>query len=501
MADFVVCTLDGAKLTTEKGTLVSDILSPAQSADHVCGGKGSCKKCRVKVFGELSVPTDAEKSCFSAEELRSGLRLACQTKVLGDCRIETEDFKVAQICTEGTLPDFTWTPIFEHFGAAVDIGTTTLVVSLYNKEKSLATASASNPQGMFGADVMSRVQASLEGKKTELALLIRQAISELLTECAMAAGISLREIDRISIAGNTAMLYLLTERDVTCLSRAPFVADHLFGEWTSSDSLCLPCPNAKVYLAPCISAFVGGDTTMALLASGICEQEETALLCDIGTNGEMALWHQGKLSCCSTAAGPAFEGAGLSCGMRGETGAVDRVWIENGQLGFHTIGETIPRGICGGGAVDAVACLLQLEELDETGYLGDDPYYLTKDVFLTAGDIRNIQLAKAGIFAGIKTLVTINDIGTDMLVHLYIAGGFGLYLNLANAAFIGLLPNVAKEKVRLLGNSALMGAAMILLDSGAEEKAEAILKRAKTIELASNAFFQDTYIKSMFFAE
>jgi len=450
-------------------------------------------------FGEISAPTETETSCFSAEELADGLRLACQTKVMGDCRIEASENGVAQICTEGTLPDFLWTPVFEQFGAAVDIGTTTLVVSLYDKTRLLATASASNPQSIFGADVMSRVQASLEGKKAELAVLLRKAVSTLLTECAATAGVLVTDIDRVAIAGNTAMLYFLTERDASCLSRAPFVADHLFGEWVSGASLSLPCAAANVYLAPCVSAFVGADATLALLSSGLCEKEETALLCDIGTNGEMALWHKGDLFCCSTAAGPAFEGAGLSCGMRGEMGAIDKVWAENGRMGIHVIGETAPRGICGGGAVDAIAYLLQTEKLDETGCLEDDPYFFAKDVFLTGEDVRNIQLAKGAIFAGIKTLMRATDICTDELAHLYIAGGFGLYLSLKNAQTIGLLPKIEKEKVCLLGNGALMGAALILLDSSAEKRVKAISQTAKTIELAGSPIFREAYIDAMFF--
>ncbi len=499
MTDFVTCTYGGARLTIEQGTLISDILAPEHKKDHICGGRGTCKKCRVLAFGDLSAPTEAEKSALSEAERKSGLRLACQAKVMGECHIERSEAKVAQICTEGTLPAFKWTPIFEKYGAAIDIGTTTLVVSLYDTTRLLGAASAPNPQGMFGADVMSRVQASLEDNKKELANLIRKALADLLVECTDSAGVLAADIDRVAIAGNTAMLYFLTERDVTCLSRAPFRADHLFGEWVSGDSLSLPCPDAKVYLAPCISAFVGADTTMALLSSGLCDKDETALLCDIGTNGEMALWHRGTLSCCSTAAGPAFEGAGLSCGMRGEAGAIDKVWIENGRLGIHTIGETAPCGICGGGAVDAVACLLQLDELDETGYLEDAPYMLAKGVFLTGEDIRNMQLAKAAIFAGIKTLMTITDIGTDELAHMDVAGGFGMYLNPANAQTIGLLPNIEKEKIRLLGNGALMGAAMILLQQGAEQRAEIVSQMAKIEELAGNPVFQEAYIEAMLF--
>lgn len=210
------------------------------------------------------------------------------------------------------------------------------------------------------------------------------------------------------------MLYLLTQTDPDCLSHAPFAASRLFGETLAAGELGLPCLHAQVYLPRCMSAFVGADITTALLASGICSKPDTRMLVDIGTNGEIALWHRGQLSCCSTAAGPAFEGAGLSMGMAGKTGAVDHVRVQDGALQAHVIGGGAPKGICGSGVIDALACLLELEQLDETGLLEQDPAPVAPPVCLTQKDVRMVQLAKSAICAGLRTLLRVEGLcGAD----------------------------------------------------------------------------------------
>lgn len=203
-----------------------------------------------------------------------------------------------------------------------------------------------------------------------LARAVRQAIGGLLERMCAQAGRETAEIDGLVITGNTAMLHLLTGEDPSPLAAAPFAARELFGKTVPARALDLPCgADASVYLPRCMSAFVGGDVSAALLASGICRRPDTAMLADIGTNGEIVLWHEGRLSCCSTAAGPAFEGANLSQGMQGVPGAIDRVWLEGGALAVHTIGDAPARGICGSGAADALACLLRSGQLDESGCL------------------------------------------------------------------------------------------------------------------------------------
>ena len=226
-------------------------------------------------------------------------------------------------------------------------------------------------------------------------------------------------------------MHLLTETDVEPLSRAPFHVERLFGEVLRADALGLTAlqGDASVYLPACIAAFVGADTVCALLASDICETGKTVLLADIGTNGEMALVHQGTLTVCSTAAGPAFEGVGISMGMRGAIGAIDRVRVENGALVAHVIGEGAPIGICGSGLVDTIACLLETEMVDETGYMEDDEVQIAAPVVLTQQDVRMVQLAKSAICAGLQTLLKTAGIDVSEVESLVLAGGFGSYLD------------------------------------------------------------------------
>ena len=233
------------------------------------------------------------------------------------------------------------------------------------------------------------------------------------------------------------------------------------------------------------------------MATELCEGR-SALLADVGTNGEMALWHEGRLTVCSTAAGPAFEGVGISRGMRGETGAVDRVFLVNGKMHAHVIGEGVPRGICGSGLVDAAALMLDLEILDESGYL-EDACLIAGDVFVTPEDVRALQLAKGAIAAGILTLLSEAGLGKAAELPLFIAGGFGTYLDMRNAKRIGLLPRGLARGATAVGNAALAGASMLLLDREAEERAALLAREAQVVELATHPTFAENFMEAMAF--
>jgi uncharacterized 2Fe-2S/4Fe-4S cluster protein (DUF4445 family) len=347
--------------------------------------------------------------------------------------------------------------------------------------------------------VVSRIEAALGGKAQDLALAIRGAIDGAIGSLARAADIDPRAIDGAVVTGNTVMLSLLTETGVEPFSRAPFRAERLFGETLTAKELGLSSHSeaVPVYLPPCISAFVGADTVCALLATELTKGE-TALLADIGTNGEMALWHGGRLSVCSTAAGPAFEGVGISQGMRGEEGAVDRVCSVNGRLHAHVIGEGAPRGICGSGLVDAAATMLDLEILDESGYL-EDACPIVGDVSVTPEDVRALQLAKSAIAAGLLTLLWEAGLSKEGALPLFIAGGFGTYLDRRNAERIGLLPRGLARSAVAVGNAALAGASLLLLDREAEAEALSLARRAHTVELATHPVFSEKFMEAMTF--
>ena len=480
-------------------------LAECIGAERPCNGHGRCGKCKVVATGALSPIDDSERAHLSAAELKDNVRLSCRARVLGDCTVTPYNKpEQAAVLIDGRQKKTAVSPRFQRYGVALDIGTTTLAARLYDKVGCVLSACGRlNPQNRFGADVISRIEASLGGKAKELSLLILNSIDEMLRELAIAAGTNVAEIDFLCLTGNTAMFYLLTASDPTALSKAPFRADRLFGETVNAASLgisALP-DDATVLLSPCISAFVGADTTCALLATGLCDRKESAMLVDIGTNGEIALWHENALTVCSTAAGPAFEGAGITMGMRGAPGAIDRVQLINGRLEAHVIGDASPVGICGSGLVDAVACLLDAEELDESGYLDANKVTVKGDVCLFDKDIRMLQLAKSAICAGIETTMQHEGVSAEQIGTLYIAGGFGNYLHPQSAARIGLLPRALCHKIQSKGNAALDGAAMLLLDGSLLSKARSLAETATTLELSTSPVFSELYMSGMLLQE
>ena len=303
------------------------------------------------------------------------------------------------------------------------------------------------------------------------------------------------------MAGNTTMLYLLQNRDPAALSRAPFEADCLFGFWTDAASLCLhAAADARVFLPACVGAFVGADIVCGVLACGMHKQDRTTMLVDLGTNGEIALWHEGTLYTCATAAGPAFEGVNISQGVGSVPGAIDSVWVQDGQLAYTTLGNTAPVGICGSGLIDAVAALLSLGLVDETGLMEAGDARIGGDVGLTQKDIRSVQLAKGAIAAGIQTLCEHVGIPVRQIETLYIAGGFGSHISILNAAAIGLIPAALKGRAAVLGNASLTGAVMLLLQETYVLTTADIAKNAVSVPLGGSAAFAEHYMNCMLFA-
>jgi len=450
-----------------------------------CGGKGICGKCRVIATGELS-PTTAQEQAL-------GSRLACQTRLIGNAIVTLPTPLVLEnIAASGTRPQFSLMPMKGCYGLAVDIGTTTVAASLLSLGSGdvLATATGENPQRRLAADVIGRMEAAIAGKSNLLQSMIIRAIDRLRKEMCARTDLPISALDQTVITGNTTMLYLLTGRNPEPLSHAPFHADCHFGQWISSVA-------SQAYVPHCISAFVGADITCAILASQVCHHEETALLADVGTNGEIALWHKGELYVCATAAGPAFEGGGIEYGCGSVAGAIDRVWAQDGALVCSTIGDQSPVGICGSGIIDAVATLLVLEMLDETGMLSEEHITLGGTIALTQRDVRNVQLAKGAIAAGMLTLCHAAGVAIADVSTLYLAGGFGMHINLQNAAAIGLIPQALIGKTKVIGNAALVGAEMLLLQTDFLREIETYAHESKVITLSGNPEFSENYMMCM----
>ena len=461
----------------EEGACLGDLLrAHAPEHAHPCGGRGVCGKCQALLRGQ-------EKPVLS-----------CQT-YLTDQDTEVflpETLAISQVAMTGKKVEIHKTT--GKVGAAVDIGTTTVVLALYDLEKGycLAEKAMLNPQTSIAADVIGRMEAAIKGSLELERQLILSAIETLEDAACRDAGVDREQVQSRVITGNTTMLYLLTGRDPVSLSRAPFEADTLFDQE-------IPWKDGMAYLPGCMNAFVGADITCAVLESGMCEGMETALLCDLGTNGELALWKDGRLYVTSTAAGPVFEGACISCGVNSVPGAIDRVWVEDGEVRVHTSDEREAVGLCGSGLMDAIAALLEIEELDEAGSLETDPDPLAPAVGLTQADIRAVQLAKAAIYAGVMTLLRAAECRAEDVAHFYVAGGFGSHARMESAAKIGMLPEALAKKAQVLGNAALRGAVRLLIQQDERQKARDIAASAVHVALGGNAWFNDAYIEAMMF--
>lgn len=470
--------------TYSSPVLLSDVLCDAGLfLRHPCGRKGICGKCRIKAAGALSPISGTEQSMLSNEDKHQNIRLACLCKAIGDCDIYyTTSAQKMQGVTEGFMTDFVKKPIVDTgLGCAVDIGTTTIAAYLYSMMDCTLISSlcVSNPQSKFGSDVISRIEAYPENKDA-----LKKCICDKLKFIINSFGVS---PDVWVITGNTTMLHLLCGLDPSDIAIAPFVAKDLFGRWENN-----------VYLPRCISAYVGADITCAALSCGLTDNDKS-LLVDVGTNGEMALYAAGKLLCCSTAAGPAFEGVGIEMGMSAEVGAISHVYIEDGTLIYETVDSAPAVGICGTGLIDAVACMLTLGIIDDTGYLEEDFYIADSSVRITPADVRNLQLAKAAVCAGIDTLLHHCDITEDEVEHFYIAGGFGRYLNTESCARIGLFPEKLAAIAKPVGNAAGAGASIILQSKDKLTLSEKLAEEAEAVELSESPYFMERYVENMMF--
>ncbi len=388
------------------------------------------------------------------------------------------------------------------FGCAVDIGTTTMAAYLVDLATGalVRTASMLNPQRAYGGDVITRANHTMEhpeGLQT-LARLVRGGISDLIEEMRGRAGVEAAEIRHVALVGNTIMMHLAAELSVKYIATLPFVPVYAATRHVPAEALALPYEGAVVTLGPCVAGYVGADTVAAVLACGLDAPGEAALMIDIGTNGEIALRVGDRMWCCSAAAGPAFEGAHIRCGSGAVDGAIDRVKIEDGAPAVTTIGGKKAASICGSGIVDAVAEMLREEIIDETGRMDGD-FFLADGVFICQKDVREVQLAKAAIAAGIGVLADAAGIEVGQIKKLYLAGGFGNFIDRRSACAIGLLPPELENRIAPVGNAAGTGARMMIADQNALKRAEEVRRRMKYIELSASADFQERFADNMLF--
>lgn len=483
---------EGKSCTVREGTTVLEAqIAAGLTPDAFCGGNGKCGKCKVTIDGKEA--------------------LACRTPVRQDLTVHTGRQKAegSKILVSGSGREIPFAPgplpggVSDPLIGAVDVGSTTIAAYLIDGRTGIRLGAESmlNPQRQFGADVVSRLSYALENGKESLSGCVRSAVNRLFWELASRRQRRAEDIVRIVMVGNTCMHHLFLGIPAETLALAPYtpkVTESL--RLKAADYGLSVHPDAELLWLPNIGGFVGADTTGCLLAAGLEEEEELTLLVDIGTNGEMVLGNQEGLTACSTAAGPAFEGAKITCGMRGSSGAIDHVYLENGKISFHVIDDTEPAGICGSGLLDAAACLLKAGILDETGRL-PEPYYFSERVFLNQKDIRELQLAKAAISAGIRILSRHRGFQVSDIRSVRIAGAFGNYLNPDSACAIGMLPVELKGKIRSIGNAAGEGAQIAARNESEFCRSSVLAKETEFLELALDQNFQEVYVDELEFPE
>ena len=404
-------------------------------------------------------------------------------------------------------------------GAAADIGTTTIVVYLFDLQTNrlLATVSQLNRQHTFGADVISRINYTMtnENGLETVTNTIRQQLDEMIAQAVEKAGRAMDEMEKITVSANTVMCHLFCGIDAQSIAQAPFTPQSYFGQWLDSATLGL-CAKKGVYVVRAVSGYVGGDITAGMQTCRVERSENPVLFLDIGTNGEMAIGNNTRIITCATAAGPAFEGANIVCGVGAVSGAINRVEVKDGKLEFSTIKDAKSIGICGSGLVDLLAALLEIGAVDETGRLlppdeapevagleedenGDVIYRIDQSIYITGADVRNLQLAKAAIAAGIATLLQVWGIKAEQVEALYLAGGFGNYIDKHSAIKIGLFPKEIESKVSSVGNSAGNGAVLALLSDVELEQSSKLAQKCEYLELSSNGVFMENYVECMMF--
>jgi uncharacterized 2Fe-2S/4Fe-4S cluster protein (DUF4445 family) len=514
---------DGKRISIHAG---STVLEAAYKAGIIlnssCGGRGICRKCAVliqpgdketiacqyNIDTDLIVTVPAGSRLFEQKILEHGI----------DREIEPTFVKPAG-AAETVL------------GLAVDIGTTTVVAKLIDLTdgKLIAAEADFNPQSVHGDDVVSRITfAQNDEHLTELQKLIVDCLNNLIARLCRDTGIDPDCICEMTAVGNTTMTHILLHLPVAQLGQAPYKAYALDAYDVSAKNLGIKInPKANIHTVENIAGFVGSDIVAAALAVDINLAEQLTLLVDIGTNGELVCGDKNKLFAASCAAGPALEGARISRGSRAVSGAIESVYISDGDIDVDVIGDAPPSSICGSGLIDAVAVMLDSGVLDSTGRIikpasaktklspaiarriitiNDQPAFVltfaddgSPAVTLTQQDVREVQLAKAAIAAGIRLLLKKLRLKEDDIQQILLAGAFGNYIKRSSALRIGLLPRVPEERIHFVGNAASSGARMILLNRTARELAGHLARKIEYIEIAHEPEFMNIYTSSMTF--
>ncbi|MDR2795896.1 MAG: ASKHA domain-containing protein [Spirochaetaceae bacterium] len=541
MADIVFVSFTGGaeKRTNVHAEAGINILDAARLGgvliETPCDGAGTCGKCGVTIAssnecvlacstkirdGAVYIAPDYEAKNKSLRILSERLSLECEKEPFITKRYQ--DGKTNVYGGGRLLGSEAGDSTAFLYGLAVDIGTTTIVTELVNilSGETIASESALNPQTRYAQDVLGRIHFA--GKEDGLETLYRDFVTVLngmIRGLAARAGINSEYIYELVYSGNTTMLHLACDTDPSSLGRYPYTPK-ITGGLHVTDKNIAASPYALIYLPPVISAWVGADISSGILAAGLERESGVSLFVDIGTNGEMALAKDGRLAASSTAAGPAFEGMNISCGMRASAGAVEAFSIdENGSCSFHLIGGAAKaEGICGSGLLDIAGELVRTGLIDKRGRFvppedgaypklagrmrpvdGKSAFFITDNVYVAQKDVRQIQLAKSAVRCGIELLLARFGNSARDVDRVIIAGSFGYHLNEKSLTGIGLLPEQFAGKVSFAGNTSLAGAAALLINAPLRDRVKEIAAGVEKIELAQDSSFERAFINYMSF--
>jgi uncharacterized 2Fe-2S/4Fe-4S cluster protein (DUF4445 family) len=510
----------------ENATILEAARTLGITIETPCNGLGTCRKCRVKI---------------GSEDV-----LACRTKITKNVKIVTEnkedENKTLKILSSGQSFSYPLKTFISKrydgektivyggntvlgtengdtskllYGITIDIGTTTLVMTMTDliTGNEIGYESRLNPQSAYAQDVLSRIHfaSNGEGLKTLQKILI-DVFNEMITSIADKTEINTKNIYETVYSGNTAMLHLACGIDPKPLGHYPYLSHIRGGEHIPATEIDIS-PLGKIYLPPVISAFVGPDITSGILASQLYKQKETVLFIDIGTNGEIVLAKDGVLAATSTAAGPAFEGMNITCGMRAGNGAIERFHIDDdGKIDYQVIGGIRATGICGSGLLDMIGELVRNAWIGKNGRFslhknidglrekdGKKVFFITDDVYVTQNDVRQIQLAKGAIRSGVEALLMKMKLTKEEINRVEIAGSFGYHLNEKSLLNIGLLPLEFEGKVTFVGNTAQSGGTAFLLNTDFRTKMKQIVTEIQKIELADSENFEKIFVASLGF--
>ena len=492
--------------------------------DAACNGLGVCGKCKIKL--ESTDVSISERKLLGEENIKSGYRLACMHSIDEVDKefilksFESERKPDSIVLTESFTPKIIHTNIQEKYGIAIDIGTTTVAMELIDLKnaKIISKVADVNSQVKFGFDVMSRIAFTLENTEglSTLQKSIVDTLNTLINKLLDKSKIKREDIAELVVSANTTMCHILLGESVESLGKFPFLPGFTEVKRVCAKDIGIDI-DATLITLPHISGFLGSDIVSGVYASGICDdKDKNILFIDIGTNGEMLLKTDNNLLATSCAIGPALEGMNISCGIRAGIGAIDDFHIDEAGISYTTIGNTEPIGICGSGVLSMVRELLKSGFINKMGAIdkkcldsnhsfikADDsgkPFIKINDnLYFTAKDIRQVQLAKGAILSGIMALIKKAGIETCDITRVCIAGQFGKYISMDSFFRVGLLPKEFERKVEYLGNTSLTGAYMALLDKNAIEYMTEISVETESFELSKLEEYEKIFAKALRF--